>query len=69
MISGRSIPFMLGSGAAFSVAMSTFHYTGGFRPKQAEIEEDEYERRARIKRNRRRPIEETIAELGEGRGE
>jgi hypothetical protein len=60
---------MLGSGTALSVLMSTFNYTKGFRPPQHDSEEDEYERRARIKRNRRRPIEETISELGEGRGE
>lgn len=60
---------MLGAGTFTAVVMATFKYTQGFRPPQHATEEDEYERRERIKRNRRRPIEETISELGEGRGE
>jgi hypothetical protein len=31
-------------------------------------EQDEFERKEYLRKNRRRPIEETIAEVGEGRG-
>jgi hypothetical protein len=47
----------------------TLKYTGGrldgFK-KQAE--EDTFEWKMEMRRNKRRPLEETIAELGEGRG-
>jgi len=29
---------------------------------------DEYERKEQLRRNRRRPIQQTVEELGEGRG-
>jgi hypothetical protein len=49
--------------------MSAFQYTGssffGYR-KDPTI--DEYDRKQGLRHNRRRPIEETIEELGEGRG-
>lgn len=61
---------ILGYGAVLSVVMSTFNYTGGsLRGQQTEVEGmDEYERKEYLRKNRRRPIEETIADLGEGRG-
>lgn len=33
-----------------------------------DAEVDEYERTEQVRRNKRRPIEETLQELGEGRG-
>ncbi len=60
---------ILGFGALFSVVMTTFEYTGGSlrgRAKASEVEE--YERKEFLRLNRRRPIEETIANIGEGRG-
>lgn len=60
---------MLGCGSGLAVVMATFKYTSGFVPKRTETKEEEIERRERMKKNRRRPIEETIEELGEGRGE
>ncbi|KAI0388863.1 hypothetical protein F5Y17DRAFT_470123 [Xylariaceae sp. FL0594] len=67
--SGR-MPRILGFGTFFSVAMTAFDFTGGsLRGKQTEVEGmDEYERKEFLRRNRRRPIEETIADIGEGRG-
>ncbi|KAI0205976.1 hypothetical protein F4808DRAFT_408494 [Astrocystis sublimbata] len=67
--SGR-MPRILGFGAAFSVVMTVFAYTGGsLRGTQSEVSGiDEYDRKEYLRRNRRRPIEETIAVLGEGRG-
>ncbi|KAI5863903.1 hypothetical protein GGS23DRAFT_596392 [Durotheca rogersii] len=64
------IPAILGIGAAFSIVMSTFEYTGGtLRGARREAAEmDEYERKEWLRKNRRRPIEETIANIGEGRG-
>ncbi|KAI0432424.1 hypothetical protein F5Y09DRAFT_329634 [Xylaria sp. FL1042] len=64
------IPRILGFGAIFSVVMTVFDYTGGsLRGKRPEMEGmDEYERKEYIRKNRRRPIEETIAEIGEARG-
>ncbi|KAF2267676.1 hypothetical protein CC78DRAFT_530755 [Lojkania enalia] len=66
----RSIPFMLGGGAAVSVVMATWNYTSGAAPRLFEEQsyEDEVERREALKKQRRRPIQETIDQLGEGRG-
>ncbi|KAK4098715.1 hypothetical protein N658DRAFT_431360 [Parathielavia hyrcaniae] len=64
-----SMPRIIGYGAITAVACGAFQYGGGTlkgywnRPKV-----DEYERKEMLRRNRRRPIEETIAEIGEGRG-
>ncbi|KAI0148593.1 hypothetical protein GGR57DRAFT_236219 [Xylariaceae sp. FL1272] len=64
------MPQVLGYGAAFAVVMTAFDYTGGnLVGKRTEVPEmDEYERKEYLRNNRRRPIEETIMELGEGRG-
>ncbi|KAI3339293.1 hypothetical protein F4824DRAFT_498560 [Ustulina deusta] len=64
------IPRILGFGAAFSVVMTAFDYTGGsLRGTRTEVPGmDEYERKEYLRKNRRRPIDETIADVGEGRG-
>ncbi|KAI3325717.1 hypothetical protein HD806DRAFT_454865 [Xylariaceae sp. AK1471] len=64
------LPRILGVGAAFSVVMTVFDYTGGsLRGMRTEVPGmDEYERKEYLRKNRRRPIEETIADIGEGRG-
>jgi len=60
---------MLGAGAAFSVVMTAFRYTNGLRgTASAETDEEEVERRERMKKLRREPLSQTLAELGEGRG-
>ena len=65
----RTISAVLGCGAALSVLLSTFTYTGdvlsGYN-KDPDV--DEFERREGLRKNRRRPIQETLEELGEGRG-
>ena len=65
----RTLPAVLGHGAALSVIMAVFEYQGGslsgFR-KDPDV--DEFERKEELRKNRRRPIQETIGELGEGRG-
>ncbi|MCJ1372950.1 hypothetical protein MMC20_004176 [Loxospora ochrophaea] len=49
--------------------MAAYDYTGGLMTgydKDASV--DEYERKQQLRKNRRRPIQETLDELGEGRG-
>ncbi|KAI0122706.1 hypothetical protein F4814DRAFT_218612 [Daldinia grandis] len=65
------MPQVLGFGAAFSIIMSAFEYTGGSLAggSRAEVSSmDEYDRKEYLRKNRRRPIEETISQIGEGRG-
>lgn len=59
---------MLGAGAATSVALTAFRYTNGLRGNSPETDEEEVERRENLKKFRRRPLSETIEQLGEGRG-
>ncbi|KAI1333761.1 hypothetical protein F5Y15DRAFT_421547 [Xylariaceae sp. FL0016] len=64
------IPRILGNGAIFSVILTAFAYTGGSLRggRRGEVSElDEYERKEIMRKNRRRPIEETIMDVGEGR--
>lgn len=64
------MPAILGYGALTSVLLAAFEYTGGsLKGKKPEIEGmDEFERKQHLRTNRRRPLEETLAEVGEGRG-
>jgi len=65
----RSLPFMLGAGAAFGSGMAAFRYTAGIRGSESgEVDEEEIERREAMKKLRRRPLSETLEQLGEGRG-
>jgi hypothetical protein len=60
---------MVGAGAAFSTVLVAFRFTNGWRgTASAETDEEEVERRENAKKFRRRPISETIEQLGEGRG-
>ncbi|KAH7085290.1 hypothetical protein BKA63DRAFT_499319 [Paraphoma chrysanthemicola] len=68
-VARRSLPFMLGAGAAFSTVLTAFRYTNGIRGDDPTIlDEEEVERRENAKKLRRRPLSETIEQLGEGRG-
>ncbi|KAF2011766.1 hypothetical protein BU24DRAFT_288783 [Aaosphaeria arxii CBS 175.79] len=69
-LSRRSIPFMLGAGASVATVMAAYGYTSGFGigAGPANADDDDVDRREAMKKLRRRPLEETIAELGEGRG-
>ena len=68
-IAARSLPAVLGYGALFSVILSAFDYTGGaLQGSKKDPKIDEFERKENLRKNRRRPIQETIDELGEGRG-
>ncbi|KAF1817659.1 NADH-ubiquinone oxidoreductase 213 kDa subunit [Eremomyces bilateralis CBS 781.70] len=71
----RTIPAIIGSATASAVWMGGYEYlTGGnlFNPQPLgeaiDREEDQVEKYNKIMNNYRRPIEETISELGEGRG-
>lgn len=65
----RSAPAVLGYGTALSVILAAFSYTGGTLSGYARDPDlDEVARKEYLRKNRRRPIEETINELGEGRG-
>jgi hypothetical protein len=60
---------VLGAGAGFGVAVAAFRYTnglGGYSIK--EDDEDEVARKEEMRKMRRRPLQETIEQLGEGRG-
>jgi hypothetical protein len=60
---------MIGAGLATGTVLATFHYTTGIRPAVfGDPNEDEVDRKERMKKQRRRPIEETVEQLGEGRG-
>lgn len=66
---GGTTPAVLGYGALAAVVLGAYDYTGGrltgYRKDPAV---DEFARKEYLRKNRRRPIEETIAEVGEGRG-
>ncbi|ORY68340.1 uncharacterized protein BCR38DRAFT_130335 [Pseudomassariella vexata] len=66
--SGR-MPQIIGFGAGISAIMTTLDFTGGsLRGPPQDPEIDEYARKEFMRKNRRRPMMETVAELGEGRG-
>ncbi|KAL8704062.1 MAG: hypothetical protein Q9201_002761 [Fulgogasparrea decipioides] len=65
----RSFPAILGFGATLSILQFAFEYTGGkFSGYEQDAGVDQYERKEQLRRNRRRPIEQTLQEMGEGRG-
>jgi hypothetical protein len=60
---------MLGGAAVFGTGMAAFRYTAGLRgTASGEVDEEEIERREAMKKLRRRPLSETLDQLGEGRG-
>jgi hypothetical protein len=68
-LSVRSAPSVLGYGSAFAVILYAFTHTGGqLRGLSRDPDVDEVSRKEYLRKNRRRPIEETVHELGEGRG-
>jgi len=59
---------MLGFGALTGVVLSAYSYTGGLRGEQAHEERDEVERKWEEMHKYRSSMDETIEEIGEGRG-
>ena len=65
----RTLPAVLGYGAGLAVLLGTYDYTGGvLSGYDKDPNVDEYLRKEQLRKNRRRPIQETLDELGEGRG-
>ena len=65
----RTLPAVLGYGAGLAILLGTFDYTGGvLTGYEKDPNVDEYDRKEQLRRNRRRPIQETLDDLGEGRG-
>lgn len=65
----RTLPAVLGYGAGLAVLLGTYDYTGGvLSGYDKDPNVDEYLRKEQLRKNRRRPIQETLEELGEGRG-
>ncbi|EFQ36238.1 Tim17/Tim22/Tim23 family protein [Colletotrichum graminicola] len=66
----RKMPVVLGLGAAFGAWQGVFQLTGGRLRGWSEgrLDEAEFDNKIAQRAAKRRPIEETIAELGEGRG-
>lgn len=59
----------MGYGAALAVVLGAFNYTGGrLSGYTKDTSVDEVSRKEYLRKNRRRPMEDTVAELGEGRG-
>ena len=65
----RTFPAVLGLGAAVAVLQGVFDYTGGqLTGYKKDATVDEYERKEQLRKDRRRPFQETLDEIGEGRG-
>ena len=59
----------MGYGAALSVVLAAFTYTGGkLTGYERDPAVDEVSRKEYLRKNRRRPVDEIVNELGEGRG-
>ncbi|KOS17973.1 NADH-ubiquinone oxidoreductase 21.3 kDa subunit [Escovopsis weberi] len=63
----KRFPVVLSLGALVGTVQGSFNYLGG-RIDSFRKEEDEFERKEIIRRTTRVPVEQTIAEIGEGRG-
>lgn len=60
---------VLGAGVGFGVTMAAFKYTNGLKGYNIkEDDEDEVARKEEMRKLRRRPLQETLEQLGEGRG-
>ncbi|KAF2169651.1 hypothetical protein M409DRAFT_20064 [Zasmidium cellare ATCC 36951] len=65
----RSAPAVIGYGSGLAILLAAFQYTGGTLSGFArDPNVDEVARKEYLRKNRRRSIEETVNELGEGRG-
>lgn len=64
-----TLPAVVGYSAITAIVLGAFELTGGLEGKKKKYAEmDEFERKEKLRANKRRPIQETINELGEGRG-
>ena len=66
----RTFPAVLGFGTGLAIVQGVFDYGGGkFSGYDKDPKVDEYERKEALRQQTRRPIQETLDQLGEGRGE
>lgn len=56
-------------GAMTSIVISAYNFTGEKLSGAGQDDLDSYEYKQQLRKNRRRPVEQTIEEIGEGRGE
>ena len=64
-----TMPMTLGCGAALATIQGVFDYGGGkFSGYDKDPNVDEFERKEFLRKNRRKPIQEILGELGEGGG-
>ncbi|EEP80640.1 conserved hypothetical protein [Uncinocarpus reesii 1704] len=69
MVLARTFPAVIGYGATVATVLGIFEYTGGsLRGYKENPDVDEFDKREALRTNYRSPGEQTIAELGEGRG-
>jgi len=66
----RSMPAVLGNGFALGAVLGIVSYTGGnvFGAPSNDLDDDPGMRKEELRKRFRRPINETINEIGEGRG-
>lgn len=63
------MPAVVGYGLGCSILLGVFDYTGGsIAGKYRDPDFDETGRKLALRANRRRPLEQTVEEMGEGRG-
>lgn len=63
----RRMPVVVGLGASIGVFQGMFYYLGN-RYDTFKKEDDTFERKETFRRTTRLPLEQTISEIGEGRG-
>ncbi|GAO19732.1 hypothetical protein UVI_02062760 [Ustilaginoidea virens] len=66
-ICARKMPVVLGLGGAVGLVQGALYFLGG-RIDSFKKESDEFERKEILRRMTRLPVEQTVAEIGEGRG-
>ncbi|KAF2459646.1 NADH-ubiquinone oxidoreductase 213 kDa subunit [Lineolata rhizophorae] len=68
-LSKRSFPKTLGYGAGLAIVLSAFKYTGGgFSRHGKDYTKDNVEAKDALRNAKRIPMEQTLSEIGEGRG-
>ncbi|KAF7540221.1 hypothetical protein G7Z17_g12258 [Cylindrodendrum hubeiense] len=63
----RRMPVVVGLGSGIAVFQGMFYYLGG-RFDTFKKEDDEFARKETLRRTTRLPVEQTVSEIGEGRG-
>jgi hypothetical protein len=65
----RAMPSVLGNGILLGVALAGAQYTGGaVFSQRSDPNEDKFVTKEEVRRRFRRPVNEMINEIGEGRG-